>query len=138
MHHGAQDPPDAIAGDSALQGFLADHVARAPGRRPRRDRHDLQPHPFAAASHAKQVSEDTGSGQPITAMAAGHAQRRVGDRGQRQGVSRARPLARRAESTLRPPTLFIRARKPCVRLRLTTEGWYVRFMMAALNEKALH
>ena len=25
--------------------------------------------------------------------------------------------------TLRPPTVFMRARKPCVRLRLTTEGW---------------
>jgi hypothetical protein len=30
---------------------------------------------------------------------------------------------------LRPPTLFILARNPCVRLRLTTEGWNVRFMV---------
>jgi len=40
-------------------------------------------------------------------------------------------LARRAEITLRPPTVFIRARNPCVRARRMFEGWNVRFMMAA-------
>lgn len=45
-----------------------------------------------------------------------------------QGVSRARPLARRRASTLRPLRVAIRARKPCVRLRLMTLGWNVRFM----------
>lgn len=39
-----------------------------------------------------------------------------------QGVSRARPLARRALSTCRPLLVAIRARKPCVRLRLITLG----------------
>jgi len=39
-----------------------------------------------------------------------------------QTASRTRPFARRARRTLRPPMLFIRARKPCVRLRRTTEG----------------
>jgi hypothetical protein len=34
---------------------------------------------------------------------------------------------------LRPPAVFIRARKPCVRLRLTTEGWKVRFMVEAFG-----
>lgn len=34
-----------------------------------------------------------------------------------QGVRRARPLARRALSTLRPPLVAMRARKPWVRLR---------------------
>jgi hypothetical protein len=38
-------------------------------------------------------------------------------------------LARRAEITLRPPTVFIRARNPCVRARRSFEGWNVRFMM---------
>jgi hypothetical protein len=33
-------------------------------------------------------------------------------RGWIQGISRARPLARRALSTLRPPRVAIRARKP--------------------------
>jgi ribonuclease P protein component len=32
-------------------------------------------------------------------------------------------LARRAFRTWRPPRVAIRARKPCVRLRRTTEGW---------------
>ena len=32
-------------------------------------------------------------------------------------ASRLRPLARRRLSTLRPPGVAIRARKPCVRLR---------------------
>jgi hypothetical protein len=36
---------------------------------------------------------------------------------------RARPLARRARMTARPPRERIRTRKPCVRLRRTTEGW---------------
>jgi hypothetical protein len=40
-----------------------------------------------------------------------------------------RPLARRAEITARPPRVFMRVRKPCVRARLTLEGWYVRFMI---------
>ncbi len=39
-----------------------------------------------------------------------------------------RPLARRAESTLRPPTEDMRARKPCLRARRILEGWNVRFM----------
>jgi len=51
--------------------------------------------------------------------------------GRRQTQRRARPLARRARRTLRPPTVFMRARKPWVRLRLTTEGWYVRFMVGS-------
>ena len=49
-----------------------------------------------------------------------------------------RPLARRRRRTARPAFVFIRARNPCVRLRLTTEGWNVRFMMAISIEKALH
>lgn len=41
----------------------------------------------------------------------------------RQTARRARPLARRARITARPPLVFIRSRKPCVRFRRTTEGW---------------
>jgi hypothetical protein len=40
---------------------------------------------------------------------------------------RLRPLARRRRSTSRPPRVFLRARKPWVRLRLLLWGWYVRF-----------
>ncbi len=44
------------------------------------------------------------------------------------GVSRARPLARRELSTLRPLRVAIRARNPWVRARFSTLGWKVRFM----------
>ena len=43
---------------------------------------------------------------------------------------RLRPLARRALRTARPPLVFIRSRKPCVRRRLIRLGWKVRFMTA--------
>jgi hypothetical protein len=46
-----------------------------------------------------------------------------------QTARRTRPFERRAESTLRPPTVLIRARKPWVRLRLMTDGWNVRFIL---------
>ena len=45
-----------------------------------------------------------------------------------QTLKRARPLARRARSTARPPRVRIRTRNPCVRFLRTTEGWKVRFM----------
>jgi len=46
--------------------------------------------------------------------------------------SRARPFARRARITARPPRLRIRTRNPWVRLRRTTEGWNVRFIATIL------
>ena len=39
-----------------------------------------------------------------------------------QTLRRARPLDRRAESTLRPPTVCMRLRKPCLRARRSFEG----------------
>lgn len=44
-------------------------------------------------------------------------------------AKRARPLARRAAITARPPLVFMRTRKPWVRFLLVTDGWYVRFMV---------
>jgi len=40
-----------------------------------------------------------------------------------------RPFARRALITLRPFLVFMRVRKPCVRLRGVLCGWYVLFIM---------
>lgn len=45
-----------------------------------------------------------------------------------QAERRLRPLARRALMILRPPTVFMRARKPWLRARLRLLGWNVRFM----------
>ena len=54
--------------------------------------------------------------------------------GMRQTASRARPLARRADRTLRPPTVFMRARKPCVRARRIFDGLKVRFIAGTSSE----
>ena len=81
--------------------------------------------PLVPARPAEQRIELPCAGQPVATAPRHHTSGARRD----QGASRARPLARRAESTLRPPAVFIRARKPCVRLRLTTEGWKVRFMV---------
>ena len=43
--------------------------------------------------------------------------------------TRLRPRARRRESTLRPPWVFMRCRKPCVFERWRRLGWNVRFGM---------
>jgi hypothetical protein len=45
-----------------------------------------------------------------------------------QGIRCLRPFARRALRTARPPRVFMRARKPCVRACLSLPGWNVRFM----------
>jgi hypothetical protein len=47
-----------------------------------------------------------------------------------QGVSRARPLARRACKTLRPLRVALRARNPWVLARLMRLGWKVCFIAA--------
>ena len=47
-------------------------------------------------------------------------------------VMRLRPRARRVASTLRPPVVFMRARKPCTRARRRVFGWYVRFTIESL------
>ena len=70
-----------------------------------------------ASAKLEQRFERARAPQPMADAAAN------GSRNGRQTVRRARPLARRAARTLRPPTVFIRARNPCVRARLTFEGW---------------
>lgn len=73
---------------------------------------------------AKERFESLRAAQAIAGRAAYVARGRNVD----QTESRARPFARRADRTLRPPTVFIRARKPCVRARRIFDGWKVRFM----------
>jgi hypothetical protein len=133
--YGAKHPSDAVAIDCARQRLGADHVADpATGARGRR-RDKLEKFAFAAPAASIHRFERACAREPAAASSPGH-RRSVSAN---QGTSRARPFARRAESTLRPPTVFIRARKPCVRLRLTTEGWNVRFMIEeSEGEKALH
>lgn len=49
-------------------------------------------------------------------------------RGDPYAETRRRPLLRRRLSRARPARVRMRARKPCLRLRRRTFGWYVRFM----------
>jgi hypothetical protein len=51
-------------------------------------------------------------------------------------ASRLRPLRRRRASTLRPPTVFIRARKPWVRFLFRLLGWKVLFKMTSWDDEA--
>lgn len=62
--------------------------------------------------------ERAGAPQAIAGGSSGGGRRR----NVRQTESRARPFARRADRTLRPPTVFMRARKPCVRARRSFDG----------------
>ena len=58
--------------------------------------------------------------------------------GRRQAERTALPLRRRARITARPALVFMRARKPCVRLRLMLLGWKVLFMAGQGNEGNYH
>ena len=50
-------------------------------------------------------------------------------------ASRFRPLARRRRMTAWPPLVLMRLRNPCVRLRRTLLGWYVRFTSCLLRKE---
>jgi len=77
----------------------------------------LQEVRVAADADLEERLECTRTTQPEAGAASA-----CGGRNGRQTVRRARPLARRAARTLRPPTVFIRARNPWVRARFTFEG----------------
>jgi hypothetical protein len=77
--------------------------------------------PGAGPEH---LFERAGTPQPIARGSRGFNAGCNADQTER----RARPFARRADNTLRPPTVFMRARKPCVRARRIFDGWNVRFM----------
>jgi hypothetical protein len=81
-----------------------------------------------AGVHTEQAVSDTSPrAADFTQLEAGtqapafwEAELRRGE--QAQALRRARPLARRALKTLRPPGVLMRARKPWLRLRLITLG----------------
>src|SRR5262249_39088070 len=117
-----QHSPDPVAVDRARKRLVADDESCATTITCSGREDDLQIVAVAPAPTAKHRVECAPPRKPVATARAHH--RTAGCA--RQGVRRLRPLARRAASTLRPPTVFILARKPCVRLRLTTEGWNVR------------
>jgi hypothetical protein len=84
----------------------------------------LEMRPVETPTFLEQTSKSRRTPKPVALVRAYGTGRSRGGAGCRvQTASRTRPFARRARRTLRPPMLFMRARKPWVRLRRTTEGW---------------
>jgi len=122
-----EPPAQPIAVDGPRDCLAADHVAN-PSRRAQSGRGDqLKEAPIDSAARSKNRFECAGAAKAIVGAAADARRRETG-----QTESRARPLARRAASTLRPPTVCMRLRNPCFRARRSFEGWNVRFM--AVND----
>jgi hypothetical protein len=128
LAHGfAKKPPNIIALDCTSELLLADDESDATGRAFRGRREQLEMRPVEPPTCLEQTGKCRRAPKSVALVRAyrqGRGQRGVGCAGCRvQTASRTRPFARRARRTLRPPILFMRARKPCVRLRRTTEGW---------------
>jgi hypothetical protein len=83
-------------------------------------------------THATIGGEEFG---PFGQAAQGQAILPVSARRLAQADSLARPRARRARSTARPPTVAVRARKPWRRARTRLLGWKVRFIGLLSNLK---
>ena len=126
----AQQAPKPIAVHRAGQLPAADHVADAPGRLRSRSEEQLHARRLKATTGTKHPGKLIGTAQSVATR---HAA--LPARAGLQTTSLERPFARREASTLRPPTERILARKPWVRLRLTTEGWNVRFMDPPAGKK---
>jgi len=94
-------------------------IADAAGRLRGRARDQLQVLPVMTGTVPEYRLERAGAAKTIPGGPSGRRR----SRNERQTASRARPLARRAERTLRPPTVFMRARNPCVRARRIFDGW---------------
>jgi hypothetical protein len=118
-HDFAQAPAQPVAVDSATHHLSPDDVADAAGRLCGRGRDQLQVLPVMTGTVPEYRLERAGAAKTIPGGPSGRRR----SRNERQTASRARPLARRAERTLRPPTVFMRARNPCVRARRIFDGW---------------
>ena len=113
----AQSSAQPIAVDCTRDCLAADHVAD-PSRRALGGRSDqLKEAPIDSAARSKNLFECAGAAKTIKAAAASACRRGIG-----QTQSRARPLARRAAITLRPPTVCMRLRNPWFRARRSFDG----------------
>lgn len=118
----AHDPLDPVArhgglGDLAGDGQAQAGVSQIVGS---------GQHGEAAIAGFDWLGED--GGESVSASQPGATREARGAGQGIQGDRRARPLARRAFRTRRPPRVAMRARKPWVRLRWMMLGWKVRFM----------
>ena len=118
-HDFAQAPPQTISIDGPPHHFAPDDITDAAGRLRGRGGDQLQELPVMTGTGLEYRIERARAAKAIPGRSSGRGR----SRNARQTASRARPLARRADSTLRPPTVFMRARNPCVRARRIFDGW---------------
>lgn len=113
---------DGVAKHCRLGKLLLDRPCGRPGRRTCGALH---------VAHVQDTKGQTSRGVPLSApndlgkSACGSAHRRCNGASRPcsgQTATRARPFARRALMTARPPAVFMRTRKPWVFLRRATDG----------------
>ena len=125
-HCFAKKPAKVVTLDRACEQLFSDDESDPTNRAFRGGREQLKMSPVETSTCLEQTRECRCAPEPVALVRAyrdGRAQSGASRAGRRaQTASRVRPFARRARRTLRPPILFMRARKPCVRLRRTTEG----------------
>jgi hypothetical protein len=114
----AKAASQAISVDGSPHHLAPDDKADAARRLRGRGGDQLQEAPVMPGTGLEDGFERADAAEAVT----GRAARRGRRRNVRQTESRVRPFARRADRTLRPPTVFIRARKPCVRARRSFDG----------------
>ena len=128
MHALAQPPAQAIPVDGAWHHLAPDDVADAARILDGRRGNQLQEMRVVTDTVPEYRFVRAGAAQPMGRTPDARSGRQLD-----QTDRRARPLARRAARTLRPPTVLMRARKPCVRARRSFDGWYVRFIVGAFG-----
>src|SRR6185312_10875765 len=119
-----QQPLDAVALHRTFGNALGDRQAEAGMAQLVVAVAHMKTAAACASAACSQGGEVTRPTQPRLARQSGRGHHRYAA----YGIRRLRPLARRALMTLRPSAVAIRARKPCVRARLSLLGWKVRFM----------
>ena len=103
--------------DCARHGLRADHITDLSRWFAGWCGDELKTAPFDTTACSEDRLERAGAAEPIQT-------RPIDARGRpdRQTAIRARPFARRADKTLRPPTVCMRLRKPCLRARRIFDG----------------
>ena len=120
----ARPPPDAVAANRVSNRFLWNDQAEPCKANAVIERYHFQLPEATAPTPSERLMKLTRRQQPLVAcesVPAGSPPGALAERIQTL-LMRCRPLARRAFRTLRPPTVRIRARKPCVRARCRLLG----------------
>lgn len=117
--------PDAVAPNRMSNRLLRDDQAEPCKAKAVVERYHFQLPETAAPTPSERLLKLTRRQQPLVARESkrrGRLPAALAERTQTL-LMRCRPLARRAFNTLRPPTVRMRALKPCVRARCKLLGW---------------